>query len=119
MFNVVSSVQTDHSRIIDFMGHTLAKSSRWNGLAMAAIDLETEMFHTDRQIGKVDEMRKRLGEGVTINTYSEENVFTIESNDEQWPISRICKEFGLITYRDYHIEAENLQNEWRKKYGKE
>ena len=116
IFNIVSTVQTDHSRIIDFMGHTLVMGSCWNGLAMATIDLETEMFHTDRQIQKVDNIRAKLGEGVTINTYSEENVFTIESNDPLWPISRITSEFGLINYRDYHAEAETLQDEWRAKY---
>lgn len=117
MFNIVTAVQTDHAKIINFMGSTIAESSRWNGLAMGTLDLETEIFHTDRQIQKVDDIRKRLGNGVTIQTYSEENVFTIESNDSNWPMTRIIKEFGLITYKDYHAEAEGLQKEWHKKYG--
>ncbi len=116
MYYVVSSVRTDHARIVDITGRTIALSSCWNGLAMATIDLETTLFHIDRQFGKIDALRKALGDKVTIQSYSEENVFTIETNDPAWPISRICREFGLMTYADYHAEADVLQKEFRERY---
>lgn len=116
MYYVVSSVRTDHAQIIDLTGRTIAEGARWNGLAMATIDLETELFHIDRQFQKIDDIRRRLGSKAIIRVYSEENVFTIESNDPEWPISRICREFGLMTYKEYHAEATQVQAEWRKLY---
>ncbi|MGI6671765.1 MAG: carbon-nitrogen hydrolase family protein [Christensenellales bacterium] len=116
MYFVVSSVRTDHARIIDPTGRTIAEGARWNGLAMADIDLETTIFHIDRQFKQIEEIRKALGDKVLIKAYSEENIFTIESFDADWPVSRITKEFGLISYKDYHTEATALQDEWRKRY---
>ena len=116
MYYVVSSVRTDHAQIIDLTGRAIAEGARWNGLAMAAIDLETELYHIDRQYQKIDDIREELGKKVTIRAYSEENVFTVESNDPEWPIPRIEREFGLMNYRDYHAEATRLQNEWRANY---
>lgn len=116
MYYVVSSVRTDHAKIIDLTGRTIAEGARWNGLAMETIDLETTLFHIDRQFPQIEEMRRVLGDQVTIRAYSEENVFTVESNDAAWPMQRICQEFGLMTYQDYHAEATQLQCEWREKY---
>jgi predicted amidohydrolase len=116
MYYVVSSVRTDHARVIDLTGRTIAMSSDWNGLCIAAIDLETTLFHIDQQWQKIDEVRAILGDKVTINSYSEENVFTIESNDLDWPMKRICEEFRLVSYKDYHAEAMKLQNEWKTRY---
>lgn len=116
MYYVVSSVRTDHAQIIDLTGRTIAEGARWNGLAMATIDLETELFHIDRQFQKIDGIRRALGDKVTIRVYSEENVFTVESNDPEWPVSRICQEFGIVSYKDYHAEATRVQAEWRARY---
>lgn len=116
MYYVVSSVRTDHAQIIDLTGRTIAEGARWNGLAMSTIDLETELFHIDRQFQKIDKIRRVLGDKVIIRAYSEENVFTIESNDPEWPIRRICEEFGLMNYKDYHAEATLVQAEWRMRY---
>lgn len=116
MYYVVSSVRTDHAQIIDLTGRTIAEGARWNGLAMATIDLETELFHIDNQFPKIDEIRRELGEKIVIRAYSEENVFTIESNDPAWPMQRIKERFGLMTYREYHEEATRIQKEWREKY---
>lgn len=116
MYYVVSSVRTDHAQIIDLTGRAIAEGARWNGLAMATVDLETELFHIDRQFGKIDQIRRVLGDKVTIRVYSEENVFTIESNDPEWPVHRICEEFGMMSYKDYHAEATQIQAEWRARY---
>jgi len=116
MYYVVSSVRTDHAQIIDLTGRTIAEGARWNGLAMATIDLSTTIFHIDRQFQKIEMLRRELGDKVTIKVYSEENIFTVEANDPDWPIERISKEFGLMSYKDYHAEATALQEEWKEKY---
>ena len=113
---VASSVRTDHAKIVDPTGRTVAESSCWNGLCMDDINLRTELFHIDRQFQKIDQIRRELGDRVTIKSYSEENVFTIAPNDPGLSISDVCRDFGLMTYRDYHAEAEKLQDDWRERY---
>lgn len=116
MYYVASTVRTSHAKIVDPTGRTIADSSCWNSLCMADINLSTTVFHIDRQFKKIDEVRRALGDKVTINSYSQENIFTIATMDPEWPIERICREFGLMTYKDYHAEATVLQDEWREKY---
>ena len=116
VYYVVSSVRTDHAKIIDLTGRTIKQSSVWDGLAMATVDLNTELFHIDQQYNRIEKLRKALGSKVTINTYSEENYFTIEPNDPEWPMERIKKEFDFINYKDYHAIATKVQEEWREKY---
>ena len=116
MYWVISAVRTYHARIIDPLGRTVAESARWDNCAIADIDLQTEVFHIDRQYQKINDIRCVLGDRVEIQTMSEENVFTISSKDPNWPMSRIKEEFGLMSYRDYHAEATEKQNEWREKY---
>ena len=116
MYWVISSVRTYHARIIDPLGRTVAESTRWDTCAIADSDLQTEVFHIDRQYQKINDIRCALGDRVEIQSMSEENVFTISSKDPNWPMSRIKEEFGLMSYRDYHTEATEKQNEWREKY---
>lgn len=116
MYYIVSSVRTDHARIIDPMGKNLALGSVWDGLAMETVNLDTTLFHIDRQFQQIDGIRAALGNKVTIKSYSEENVFTITPNTQEWPISRICETFGLMPYKEYHQEATRLQAEWKKQY---
>lgn len=116
MYHIVSSVWSSHTKIIDPLGCTLEQGSIWNGLALGTIDLETTIFHIDRQGHKISDIRRELGDKVTIRSYSEMNVFTIESNDEEWPMERIIDHFGLISYKDYHAEATREQQAALKKY---
>ncbi len=116
MYYVVSAVRSSHARIIDITGHTVAQGSRWDGLAMATVDMDTTLFHIDMNWTKIGQIRRDLGDKVTITSYSEENVFLLQPNDPEYPVSRICEMYGLVTYRDYHLDAERVQAEWRRKY---
>lgn len=116
MVHVVSSVRTDHARIIDPLGRTLAMGSVWDGLALHTVNMDTTIFHIDRQFQKIDSIRAALGDKVMIHSFSEENVFTIEPQDDAWPIGRICDTFGLTPYKAYHEEATALQRSWRERY---
>lgn len=113
---VVSTVRTSHARIIDPCARTLAESARWDGLAMADVDLTGEVFHMDRHFEQLDDIRRDLGASVTIRSYSEEGCFWLESNDPAWPMERIKEKYALLTYREYHREADALQRQWREKF---
>jgi beta-ureidopropionase len=110
---VVSSVWGDHSKVIDVTGRVLASTSRWSRLALRRVDLEKEVFHIDAQTKKLADLQRKLGTAVTVEGFSEENVFTVESHDDAWPMARIKREFGLENFRDYHARATRVQDEHR------
>ena len=116
MIWVISSVRTFRARIIDPAGQTRAESARWDDVCFADIDLDMEIFHIDNQIHKIREIRESLGDKVEIRTLSEENVFTVSSRDSEWPVERVKREFGLVSYKEYHAAAEKVQNVWRNKF---
>lgn len=110
---VVSSVWGYHSKVIDVTGRVLTATSRWSRVAIRRVDLEKEVFHIDAQVKKLADLQRQLGSAVTVEGLSEENVFTVESHDDAWPLSRIKQEFGLENFRDYHARATLVQDEHR------
>ena len=114
-YYVVSSVRTDHSKVIDKTGKILASTSRWTGWVSHVVDLEKEIFEIDSQHQKLIEIQHRLGKGVTIQAFTEEDMFTLESHDPDWPVGRIKREFGLVSLQEYLKEAEMVQDRARRK----
>jgi beta-ureidopropionase len=110
-YYVVSSVRTEHSRIVDVTGRILASTSRWHRFATETIDLEKELFHIDDQVEKLQRVQLELGSRARVEALTEEHVFTLESNDPAWPVARIKTEYGLESFRDYHRRAEDVQRE--------
>lgn len=110
---IVSSVWGYHSKVIDVTGRVLTATSRWSRVALQRIDLEKEVFHIDDQVRKLADLQRRLGAAVTVEGFSEENVCTVESHDDAWPLARIKQEFGLENFRDYHARATRMQEEYR------
>lgn len=102
MYFIASSVWTDHARIIDPTGRVVCESSRWDGVAIAEVDLGMELYHADRQEDKPAQIRAALGDKVDIRSDSRANIFTVSSRDDAWPASRVREAFGLMTYKDYH-----------------
>jgi predicted amidohydrolase len=112
-YYVVSSVWGLHSKIIDITGQIIASTSQWSRVVSAQIDLEKEVFHIDDQVEKMLRVQGELGDRVRATGYSQENVFTLESNDSEWPLARIKKEYGLENFRDYHARATGVQDRAR------
>ena len=113
-YYIVSSVHTEHSQIIDITGQVLASTSRWHRFAAETIDLEKEIFHIDDQADRLYRIQKDLGHKVTVRAFTEEHIFTVESHDPDWPLSRIKETFGLENFRDYHGRASTVQERTRQ-----
>lgn len=109
-YYVVSSVWGDHSKVIDITGKVLASTSHWSRLVTAQIDLDKEVFHIDNQVETLLRVQAEMGDSVTATAFSEENIFTLESNDPQWPLARIKERYSLENYRDYHARATQVQD---------
>jgi predicted amidohydrolase len=114
MYWVMSSVRTYHARVIDPVGRTVKESARWDDWCIADVDMNMEIFHIDNQFGKINSIRKKYGESVEINTLSEENIFTVSSKNVS--VDDIKKEFGLISYKEYHSCADALQKKLLNEY---
>ncbi len=112
-YYIVSSVRTNHSKIVDKTGKVLSSTSRWASLTYKTIDLEKEIFHIDGQFQKIYEIQRKLGTDIVAESFSEENIFTLESHNPEWPIRRIMEEFNLLSFKDYHKEAEIIQDKYR------
>lgn len=112
-YYVVSSVKSEHAKIIDLTGRVITKTSKWHRITSALIDLDKEVFHIDYQAQKLIEIEKELGARVSIDALSEENVFTIESHDSEWPLQRIKAHWGLENFRDYYARATRIQDQER------
>jgi predicted amidohydrolase len=112
-YYVVTSVMGDHSKIIDKTGQILHSTSHWSRLVTAQIDLEKEVFHIDNQVEKLLRVQAEMGDRVTAVGYSQENIFTLESNDPEWPLARIKRHYGLENFRDYHARSTQAQDACR------
>lgn len=108
-YYVVSSVRSQHSRVIDVSGRILTSTSNWHRITTTTIDLEKEVFHIDFNVDKFARIQRDFGDRVTITGFSEENIFTLESNDPEWPVARIKQEYGLENHREYHADATHAQ----------
>ena len=112
-YYVVSSVRAYKSRIINISGHVLETSSRWANWAYRRIGLDKTLFHIDKQFHKLAQLQQDLGEKITLETFDEENRFTLESNDPDWPMDRIIKAYGLETFKAYHARVEAMNDQFR------
>jgi predicted amidohydrolase len=112
-YYVVSSVWSFHSRIIDITGQHLASTSRFSRLVHAEIDLEKQVFHTDQNAAKLLELTTRFGQRISVESFTEEHIFTLQSNDPSTSVAEIAREFGLEPFREYHRRAEAVQDEAR------
>jgi len=110
-YYVISSVRTYRARVIDPAGRTVAESTRWDEACLADIDLATELFHIDDQIGKIREIRSHYGTKVAVETLSEDNVFTVSSKDAGVSVADVKRELDLLTYAEYHARAIKLREE--------
>jgi predicted amidohydrolase len=113
-YYVVSAVYGQHAKIIDVTGRVLASTSRWTRLATATIDLEKQVFHIDNgNWDKLQQIQTSYGARVTAVGYSEENVFTLESNDPALPLADLVRQHGLESFREYHARATAVQDATR------
>lgn len=109
-YYVVSSVWSFHSRIIDISGQVLASTSRFSRITTAEIDLEKQVFHTDQNAAKLLALTTRYGQRVSLESFTEEHIFTLQSNDPSVTVDAIAREFGLEAFRPYHARAEKVQD---------
>lgn len=103
---VVSSVSGGRSRIINKLGEEIAASGLGVHVAHGRVDLEAEVFHYDMQYQQIRQMQTDFGDRVTIVGTRDDGVFMVESNDDDWPLARIKREYGLENWVEYHDRSD-------------
>lgn len=98
---VVSSSRGPRSRIINRIGEVLARTSEYQATAVATLDLETLICHTDFHSGIADRLQAAYGDRVNCRSFHEEGFLMIESNDPNLPLASIVAEQGLESINDY------------------
>lgn len=100
-YPIVTSVWPYHARVIDITGRILTSTSRWGRLAVCDLNLDKRLFHTDLQSHKLQALQTRYGRRIRLESFTEEHLFTLESQDPALSIDEVIAEFELIDYRTY------------------
>jgi predicted amidohydrolase len=111
---IVTSVWPYHARIVERTGKIAAETSRWSQLALAELDLDKRLFHTDGQAQHILAMQARYGSAIRVESFSEEHVFTLESRDPALSLDEVIAAFGLVEYEAYIARCTAAQQEARR-----
>ena len=114
-FPIVTAVWPYHSRVIDRLGRVRAETSRWGRIAVQTIDLDQRVFHTDDQAHLILAIQERYGTRVSVTTFTEEHVFTVESNDASLDEGEIIREMGLVEFGKYIENSTRAQQSGRSR----
>lgn len=110
---VVSAVSSHHARIVDRTCEVLASTSQYARLVTARLDLDKQVFHVDYNAPKLPQIVERYGNRVSIRTWGEEGIFTIEANEPGLSVDEIKREFERERFPEYHARLGGLQDERR------
>jgi hypothetical protein len=114
-YRIVTAVRSEHAKVIDLTGSVLAETSRWHPVVSATVDLESELFHADTNETRLQDLETELAGRVRVTAFDEERYFTLESDDPEWPVSRIKTHYRLENFRDFHSRATAVQDEHRER----
>jgi hypothetical protein len=112
-YYVVSSTWSTPSKIIDLTGQLLTTTGTYDGLAVARLDLEKRFFHLDHHEVKLQALRQKYGQRVTIQWCHGEGGFALQSEDEAVTVDDLIAEYDLQPYEDYIAASEALQEKLR------
>lgn len=98
---IATSVMSYHSKLFDISGKILTNTTRWNRIAFFDFNLDREIFHVDGQYSKIQEMQNKYGTKISIESFTEEHFFILQSLSADISVSEIIKNEGLVTYRGY------------------
>ena len=109
-YYVVSSVWSQHAKVIDITGQILTQTTRFSGMVVEEIDLEKELFHTDDNARRLLDLQAKHGREITLTTLDEEHVFTLQSNNPSLPLAKLKEDFRLESFTDFHGRARRVQD---------
>ena len=98
------------SSILSPLGETLACSTDYMNYATAAINLDYALVHLKDQ-GRLNELKKTYGAGVTIYDPCHLGYFMVTSETPGVTVADMLKECGAVTYDEYIAQSRRLRAE--------
>jgi predicted amidohydrolase len=95
-----SAILNDLGQIVDIGGDVLVEST-YEGVAVARINLDRRLLHTDFNREKWDAMLARYGTGISLRFYTREGKFALGSELPDVTVDDLMREFGLEPLDDY------------------
>lgn len=99
------------SEIRDPFGDLIATSTNYYNYAVTTINLDRQLVHLDHNWGKLEDIKKKYGDKVTIKDPGRIGAVMIISEDESITAADIVEEFEMETLDEYL----NLSRKVRKK----
>jgi hypothetical protein len=112
---IVTSTQSDTSKICDLTGEPLSQTGKWQpNWTVASLNLQKTFIHAWPAVEKFSAMERKYGSRIRIQTFSEEEWTMIECLDENLDIDDILKEFQLKNMYDSLNDLSLLHSQKRK-----
>ncbi len=92
-YYVVSSVLSRYGRVLDIMGEELAKTGWYDPVTAHTLNLDVGLFHCDFNAGVIPDLHKTYGPDITLRTWHEEGMFTLEANRDDLTLAEIVDRF--------------------------
>jgi predicted amidohydrolase len=102
---MISSIQTDESRITDPLGQLVAAANYFNPVASATINLDYCIMHLDYNRIKFDDIYKKYGDEVKIDIPPAIGRVILYSQSPDRTAEDIMKEFELMSAREYFTKT--------------
>jgi predicted amidohydrolase len=99
-----SAILNDLGQIVDMGGDVLVEST-YEGVAVARINLDRRLLHTDFNREKWDDMLAKYGTGISLRFYTREGKFALGSELPDVTVDDLMREFGLETIDHYLARA--------------
>jgi len=101
-YYVVSSVQSDKSKIIDPLGRVLAETDRHVNVICREINSDFVVAHYDFNYSIPDRIMKAYPKRVEVRSHIDDAHFLIEPIDDSLSTEQLQKEFGFESTFQYH-----------------
>lgn len=99
---VVPSVRVGRSRIIDPCGQVVAQTGSLVDFAVADVNLDYAVCHTDFNFPIPDRILDAYPGRVRVTVCHDEGLFLVEPTDRSVTVAALQREFGFETYAVYH-----------------
>ncbi len=109
-YYVVSSVLSRYGRVLDIMGDELAKTGWYDPVTAHTINLDVGLFHCDFNAGVIPSLREAYGPDITLRTWHEEGMFTLETNRDDLTVAEIVDRYSLDPLDAYVDRNRQLQD---------
>ena len=97
------------SQIRDPFGHVIASSTNYYNYAIATINIDRKLVHLDHNWEKLERIRKKYGDKITIKDPGKIGAVMITSELEETSAEDIIKEFEMETLDEYFDRSREVR----------